>query len=201
MALKNVFFWILVGIVLLAAYEALFPLPALAVMTRFFGLAGFFLLCFSLMAGPLALLKPASFASWIKARRTMGVAAFVFLIAHFLLSLLNNFNLNFFRAFHTFGYLIAVPALVIIAVLGITSADAIIRKVGFPGWKTIQRLVYIAFALSIIHFYYSANGLFISIGQKIFVNLAEIALFALAAITIALQITCFFAMRMKRKRG
>jgi DMSO/TMAO reductase YedYZ heme-binding membrane subunit len=93
-------------------------------------------------------------------------------------------------------------AFLILALMTITSTDWALKKLGFFKWKTIQRLVYIAFALSLAHFLLSTKGLFVAVGNQIFVNAAEVALLALAGIVIILQVLGFFKMRsLKTKHG
>ena len=133
----------------------------------------------------------------IGTRRLVGIASFVFLALHFRLTFHNNFNLDFFLIFADIKYLIALPALFIFIALAITSANYALKKMGFAKWKAVQRTAYLAFVLSLPHFYGTANGLFIRAGQKTFVNLAEIALLLLAAMAIILQLAGFFARKRK----
>jgi len=198
--ISHLFLLILSAISLLAFYEALFPVSAIVIMTRFLGLSAFFLLCLSLILGPLALLKPSSFGQWLPARRAVGIAAFIFLAMHFILAFMYYFTLELDAIFASLKYLVVLPALLIFAAMAITSFDSAIKKMGFSRWKLLQRLSYFAFVLSIYHFYLTANGLFVPLGSKVFLNLAELALFILAVFTIVLQFMGFFAMRNKKKR-
>ncbi|VVB65373.1 Sulfoxide reductase heme-binding subunit YedZ [Candidatus Gugararchaeum adminiculabundum] len=185
----NKFFLLLIStIALLALYHALFPLPAYVVFDRFFALSGFFLLCVSMALGPLAILWPKEFCQLIETRRAVGIAACVFVLMHFIVAFGVQYRMQAGMLFAETPLLIALPALAIIALLAIFSNDYSVRMLGGKNWKNIQRLVYIAFVLSLIHYLLQAKGLFVPVGGITFVNIAEVFALAIGAATIILQL-------------
>lgn len=91
----------------------------------------------------------------INMRRTLGVAAFAYAFAHFLLYVIDqNFALGtvvreiVLRLYLTIGFV----ALVAMTALGLTSTDAAVRKLGGPRWNRLHRLTYLIAILSVVHF-------------------------------------------------
>jgi len=193
-------FLVLLGIIaMLAFYQAFFPLPTSTSFIRFFGLSGFFLLCITLIIGPLSVLWPKAYAVLIEPRRATGIAAFVFILAHFLLVLITVFGFNLAFIFSDHSNITAFLAFLILIALTITSNDFSIRALGAGNWKNVQRLTYIVFVLSFAHFLLKVNGLAIQNIRGITVyNLAQLGLIALGIITILLQLAGFYV-RIKRK--
>lgn len=186
--------WIItiVVLVLLLIYSFLFPLPFQTILIRFFALGGFFLLCVTLLIGPSLVCVGNVRAPLIKYRKQIGLLSFIFIAIHFFLVFIYSYNLSFAPILYNFWILIALPALIILFVLAITSVNKVIQVFGFYFWKWLQRLVYLAFILSFIHFLQDTNGLFIPVsGGVTFVNLAEVFLIVLGIITIILQIVGF----------
>lgn len=90
----------------------------------------------------------------LQMRRTLGVAAACYAFAHFSLYVIDqNFVLTkvaseiVLRVYLTIGFV----ALIGLLVLGATSTDAAVRKLG-PRWTTLHRVSYIIGILAIIHF-------------------------------------------------
>lgn len=88
-------------------------------------------------------------------RRTLGVAAFFYALAHFLLYVIDqNFALGtvvreiVLRLYLTIGFV----ALVIMTALGVTSTDGMVRRIGGARWAKLHRLSYIIAILAVIHF-------------------------------------------------
>jgi methionine sulfoxide reductase heme-binding subunit len=48
--------------------------------------------------------------------------------------------------------LVGFTALLLLAPLAITSTDAMVRRLGFPRWKKLHRLAYVAGVLGVVHF-------------------------------------------------
>jgi len=189
---KKTWIVIILVLVLLLIYSFLFPLPPQTILIRFSALAAFFLLCVTLIIGPSFVCIGNVCAPLIKHRRRIGVLSFVFVAIHFLLVLIYSYNLSLLPIFSNIWVLIAVPALIILFILAITSVNKVIQVFGFTQWKLLQRFVYLAFILSFIHFIFDTNGLFIPLQKGIiFVNLAEASLIVFGAITILLQIIGF----------
>ncbi|MFA5076959.1 MAG: ferric reductase-like transmembrane domain-containing protein [Candidatus Micrarchaeia archaeon] len=182
---------------MLAAYHALFPVPAAMVFTRFLGLAGFMVLCVALMLGPLSAISPATFGPLLMHRRAVGIAAFALVLAHFLVSFSLELGGNVGYVLAQAPLQLGAVAFAILTVLALISNDWAFRNV--PSWKGIQRLAYIAFVLSFGHFLLKASGMFVAVaGGKVFANAAELAMVALGMATILLQLVGFYIMG-KRK--
>lgn len=89
-------------------------------------------------------------------RRMVGVAAFVYLAMHFCAYIVDeSFDLGkvaseiVLRLYLTIGFV----ALVILALLAITSTDGMVRRLGGRRWQTLHRFVYLAALLGSIHYF------------------------------------------------
>ncbi len=192
------FLLILIGVALIGAYHALFPLlPAATAFGRFFALSSLFLICVSLIIGPLATIS-AKYASLIEPRRAVGIAAFVFMAIHALLALDFMFGWDFNAVLGYFPTMISVPATVLLLAMVLTSSDWAVKKMGVGSWKTLQMLIYPAFLLILGHFILQSKGLFVKTQAGTFVNLAEVAVLAICAVTIVMQCYGFY---LRRKRA
>lgn len=107
----------------------------------------------SMMITPLMMLfKGSSWPRWLmKRRRYLGVAAFAYALAHTMLYLIEEGAVAFtggeISKFYIWtGWL----ALLIFVPLAVTSTDGWVRKMG-PNWKTLQRVVYAAAVLTLLH--------------------------------------------------
>ncbi len=187
------FFLVLLSSIALIGFLISYDTRASAgtLFTRFFGLSGLFLLSVSLLVGPLTVLWPSKFALLIEPRRAVGIASFVFILGHFLLTQLYVFGFDLFLIISDFDYAIALIALVIFALLALISSDYMVRKLGNSRWKNLQRLVYLAFVFSLYHFIRNANGIpFFTAGNRI--NLGELVLLATAIGAILFQLAAFY---------
>ncbi len=88
-------------------------------------------------------------------RRTLGVAAFFYVLAHFLLYVIDqNFALGTvareiaLRLYLTIGF----AALVMMTALGVTSTDGMIRSIGGQRWNKLHKLTYLIAILAVVHF-------------------------------------------------
>jgi len=200
-ATKKMWIITIIAIILLATYSLLFPLPPQTMLIRFFALSGFLLLCLSLLIGPLATILPKIFCKLISARKWVGIWAFVFIFIHFLLVFIYSYYLDAALLLSSPQIALALIATILLALLTITSINKIVQKLGYTKWKTIQRLAYIAFTFSFIHFLMDTNGLFIKLpNNTTFLNLAETLMILLGVMTILLQIAGFFY-KMGRKEA
>jgi sulfoxide reductase heme-binding subunit YedZ len=89
-------------------------------------------------------------------RRMIGVAAFAYVAAHFLLYVADQqFDLAkvaseiVLRIYLTIGF----AALVGLAVLAATSTDAAVRRLGAAAWQRLHRIVYVLAVLALLHFF------------------------------------------------
>jgi sulfoxide reductase heme-binding subunit YedZ len=88
-------------------------------------------------------------------RRTLGVAAFAYALAHVLIYVVDqSFDLGTVareiaaRLYLTIGF----AAFLILLALGLTSTDRMVRHMSGPRWSQLHRWVYAATVLSVIHF-------------------------------------------------
>jgi methionine sulfoxide reductase heme-binding subunit len=94
----------------------------------------------------------------IKVRRLIGLFAFFYALIHFAIFLVFDLELNFGalakevveRPWITVGF----AALLILGVLAVTSPLFMVRRLGRK-WQTLHRLVYLAAALGLLHFFWS----------------------------------------------
>lgn len=97
----------------------------------------------------------------MKQRRAIGVIAFFFVLAHFLVwaaldaqtipRILNDITE---RPYITIGF----AAFLLLLPLGITSNDFSVRRLGALVWTKVHKLVYPAAALSALHYVWLAKG-------------------------------------------
>jgi len=185
------------AICLLAAYGGTLGQSGSKTMIRFLALGGFFLLCISLMLGPLAVLLPRIFADLLESRRAIGISAAIFIALHFMLAMMLYFGWNFDNVLGNFSLLIVVPAMIFLIPLTFTSSDWAIKKMGMKNWKLLQYLAYPLFILAFAHFLLEASGPAFLPPPFPAYNIAEAKMVGLGIITIILQIAGF-ATRRKR---
>ncbi len=95
----------------------------------------------------------------VKVRRLIGLFAFFYALVHFSIFLVFDLELSFGdlageivkRPWITVGF----GALLILAILAITSPQAMVRRLGGKRWQAIHRAVYLAAVLGMIHFFWS----------------------------------------------
>ena len=99
--------------------------------------------------------------SLIKYRRALGVTAFAFVLAHFLVwTLLDLRSLSRIgeeivkRPYITIGF----AAFVLLIPLAATSNNWSIRKLGGMGWRKLHKLTYPAILLGAVHFVWLVKG-------------------------------------------
>ncbi|VVC04531.1 Sulfoxide reductase heme-binding subunit YedZ [Candidatus Bilamarchaeum dharawalense] len=193
------FLLLILGIALIGVYQSMFPVPTVTAYDRFFALSSFFLLCISLIIGPLVTIWPKEYAQLIEPRRAVGITTFIFIVLHFFLAMTSVFNWQLNVILASVPSLVAVLATVILLILTLTSSDFAVKVLGPVWWKRIQQFNYLAFILSFVHFVLRANGLFTPIGTKVFVNLSEVALVLLGVATVGLQIAGFVTRKNREK--
>jgi sulfoxide reductase heme-binding subunit YedZ len=113
------------------------------------------LILLSLLVTPLR--RVAQWGKLVNLRRMVGVAAFVYALAHFTiyvvldqkLALLHVTSEIVLRFYLTIGFV----ALLGLTALAATSTDAMVKRLGGPLWNRLHKLVYLIAALAIFHFY------------------------------------------------
>lgn len=122
------------------------------------GLAALILLALSLACTPLNTLL--GFSGAMRARRTLGMYAFMYASVHLLIFLydfgwISGEGLDVAlvsRALFDHPYALAgLAAFLTLVPLAITSTQGWIRRLG-PRWQTLHRLVYVAALLAVLHF-------------------------------------------------
>lgn len=93
-------------------------------------------------------------------RRMVGVAAFAYGLAHFMTYIVDeSFNLRMvasevaFRLYLTIGF----AALMLLAVLALTSTDGMVERLGGKRWRRIHRLAYGIGLLALLHYFMQAK--------------------------------------------
>jgi sulfoxide reductase heme-binding subunit YedZ len=118
------------------------------------GLLALVFLVGSLACTPLKLLLGWTWP--VRIRRLVGLMAFGYAVLHFLTYAVADQGLALSpiladitkRKFIAVGFI----AVVLLAPLAVTSTNAAVRRMGFPAWKRLHRLAYVAAALGVIHF-------------------------------------------------
>lgn len=162
--LKNLRFYVLIFSLFLSlgifAYVKTFIPPGTLQtirLTQIYALTALAYLYLALLATPLTKLFPQLpyRGHYIFARRAIGVSTFYFATLHASVAFWGQ--LGGFRGlpFLSDRYLLAISlsftAWIILLTMATTSFDIAIRKLSFPTWKLLHRLVYIAAVLTLIH--------------------------------------------------
>ena len=117
------------------------------------------LMIVAMMLGPLAaLLGPRPWLKWLLARRrALGVGAFGYAVLHTIFYLIDMGNLDDILAEWTApGIWTAWAAMLLFVPIALTSNDAAMRSLK-ANWKSVQRLVYAAALLTILHWFWVDN--------------------------------------------
>ncbi|GBF07393.1 sulfite oxidase subunit YedZ [Deinococcus aerius] len=122
------------------------------------GLLALALLLLSLACTPLRLLTGWTWPARI--RKALGLLAFGYAALHFLIYLLDHgFSPGLLvedvleRPFVTAGF----AALVLLLPLALTSTRDSVRRMGFPAWQRLHRLVYLAAGLGALHYWWGVK--------------------------------------------
>ena len=119
------------------------------------------LMIFAMVLSPLvSLLGPRPWLNWlVQRRRALGVAAFVYSVLHLLFYLIDMGNLDDILAeFWALGIWTGWAAMLLFVPLALTSNDSSMRRLK-AGWKQLQRLVYPAAVLVLVHWIFIHNNL------------------------------------------
>jgi methionine sulfoxide reductase heme-binding subunit len=137
----------------LAFHDGLGPNPIAEAMNRL-GLWTLILLLATLACTPIKIVTGWKFP--LRLRRMLGLEAFAYAALHFCTYLVLD---QFFdwgeiwkdivkRKFITVGFL----AFLLLIPLAVTSTNGMVRRLGFPRWKRLHRLIYVIATLGVIHF-------------------------------------------------
>ena len=168
-------------------------------MIKTTGLWSIALLSLTLIIGPLCRFFP--FLEGLKAhRKVWGIMAFLAGLTHTILVFANYFKFNLYR-FVDFsnpkypGIFAGLVALIILAVVTLTSNKKALTSLSPNTWKAVQTTVYLALAFAVAHFYLveSVDGVLVIkrvVGQ---------ITFGFAAITILVRLLVLFFPSKKSK--
>ena len=196
---KKIYDTVLIGVV--AVYlvlfglvtKALFPLVTDEIMLmRAFGSASFLLLHTILCIGPLCRLNPV-FLPLLYNRRHAGVTMFTLGLVHAVLVVATyhagsdrNPILSIFVSSPVHGSVSGVPfqpfgffALVILFLMAATSHDFWLANLSAPVWKSLHMLVYVAYALLVLHVTF---GVLQGEGSPIYVTVTALGLITVLAL-------------------
>jgi sulfoxide reductase heme-binding subunit YedZ len=137
----------------LAFHDALGANPIAEVLNRL-GFWTLTLLMATLACTPLKVLTGWKFP--LRLRRMLGLEAFTYAFLHFAVYL----GVDQFFDFHEIGkdivkrkfITVGFTAFVLLIPLAVTSTNGMVRRLGFPRWKRLHRLVYVVATLGVIHF-------------------------------------------------
>jgi sulfoxide reductase heme-binding subunit YedZ len=102
-------------------------------------------------------IKVVSGWNWpLRLRRMLGLEAFLYATLHFSMYIAVDQSFDFGeiwkdivkRKFMTIGF----AAFVLLIPLAVTSTNKMVKRLGFPRWKRLHRLAYVAAILGVIHF-------------------------------------------------
>jgi DMSO/TMAO reductase YedYZ heme-binding membrane subunit len=161
--LTNSRFYILTGSCLLAlaiyvGVSLLVPSINLQIvrLDELYGLLSLAFLYVSLLPTPLYLAFPAlpHKIAVIKARRALGVSAFLFGALHTYIAFFDQLKgfsgIAFYGNKYHLAIVVGAIGLAILALLAVTSFDLVVKKLG-SAWKILHRFVYLAGVLIIVH--------------------------------------------------
>jgi nitrite reductase/ring-hydroxylating ferredoxin subunit/DMSO/TMAO reductase YedYZ heme-binding membrane subunit len=176
--------------------KALFPLVTDEIMLmRAFGTAAFLLLQVVLCIGPLCRLSP-RFLPLLYNRRHAGVTCFLLGLIHASLVILTyhaggdtNPILSIFKASPLTASISGVPfqpfgffAVVILFLMAATSHDFWLANLTAPVWKSLHMLVYVAYALLVLHVTF---GVLQGEGSPVYVGAVALGLTTVLGLHIA----------------
>lgn len=129
----------------------------LTLLSQYYALIAIIYLYIALMATPLTTFIP-NFpyrVQYIKARRALGVSAFLFSLTHatiaFFFQLGGFASLPFLEGKYLLAISLSATALFILFLMASTSFDFMVAKLTYRRWKYLHRLVYLAAIFLFIH--------------------------------------------------
>ncbi len=159
---NRLFFWVLLSLPALFMLRAYFSGEVIAMdMLHPTGEWSARLMIFAMVLSPLlSLIGPKPWLGWlVKRRRAIGVAAFLYALLHLIFYIIDMGNLDDILAeFWALGIWTGWAAMLLFVPLAVTSNDASMRALK-AGWKRLQRLVYPAALLVLVHWIFIHNNL------------------------------------------
>jgi sulfoxide reductase heme-binding subunit YedZ len=125
--------------------------------TELYALTAVVLLYITLLIGPVRFIwKTMPYSEQVnKSRRALGVSAFYFALLHACFAFFGDLGgfegLSYLGNTYLWAIILSFIALIILYLLAITSFDAVIQRMTFKRWKILQRFVYLAGVLILVH--------------------------------------------------
>lgn len=128
-------------------------------LVQYYALIAVGYLYVTLLASPVTRLftfLPSGFRGrYLKARRALGVSAFIFALLHASLAFFGQLGGFAGLPFLPFDYLVSIglgaTSLFILTLMALTASEYMVEKLSFPRWKNLHRLVYLVGILTVIH--------------------------------------------------
>jgi DMSO/TMAO reductase YedYZ heme-binding membrane subunit len=119
------------------------------------GMSALVFLLLTLMVTPL---RKITGLNWlIFSRRTLGLYAFFYACAHFLIFFSLDRSLSISSTVSEMGrrkyLLVGITGLVVMVPLAVTSTNAMIKRLGGKRWRALHRLAYVAAIAGVLHYY------------------------------------------------
>jgi len=150
------------------------------------GMSALFFLLLTLTVTPL---RRITGLNWlIFSRRTLGLYAFFYASAHFLIFFSLDRSLSISSTLSEMVkrkyLLVGITGLVIMVPLAVTSTNAMIKRLGGKRWRALHRLAYVAASAGVLHYYMQVKAdvrqpvafaavLLALLGYRIIVNLRK----------------------------
>jgi len=155
----------LVPVLVLAAALSFYLLtqPTLSTVRLFskaFAVSGVLLLSASMAVGPISRFWPTA-QSYVQHRKYWGLAGFAFGVLHAVLAFSDPLLFSAQLAFSRPNVRLGLAALVVFALLAVTSNPWAQRKLGARNWKRLQQLGYLGLLLVGLDLFVLADGSFI----------------------------------------
>jgi methionine sulfoxide reductase heme-binding subunit len=159
---KKPVFWVLLSIPAMVMLRGYFSDEVIAMdMLHPTGEWSARLMIFAMILSPLlSLIGPRPWLNWlVRRRRALGVAAFAYAVLHLIFYLIDMGNIDDILAeFWALGIWTGWAAMLLFVPLAFTSNDASVRALK-ASWKRLQRLVYPAALLVLVHWIFIHNNL------------------------------------------
>jgi len=157
---NKVFFWLLLAIPAVAMSVAMGNGAELERLMHVTGEFSARLMILALLLSPFKLIfNNARWVNWLlRRRRAIGVAAFFYALVHTILYVVDMGTLQaILSELGLLGIWTGWVALIIFIPLAITSNNTMVRVLK-SNWKTLQRLVYVAAVLTLVHWVFVHNN-------------------------------------------
>jgi len=159
---KKPVFWVLLSIPAMVMLRGYFSDDVIAMdMLHPTGEWSARLMIFAMILSPLlSLIGPRPWLNWlVRRRRALGVAAFAYAVLHLIFYLIDMGNIDdILDEFWALGIWTGWAAMLLFVPLALTSNDASVRALK-ASWKRLQRLVYPAALLVLVHWIFIHNNL------------------------------------------